>query len=139
LCYHGPFIFFAFWRFFVSKKLYVGGLAYAVDDATLESLFAQVGVVASAKVIKDFQTGRSKGFGFVEMSTPQEAAEAIQKLNGSTHEGRTIIVSEAKPQENGGRRGGNGGRGGFGGDRDRDRGGRGGFGGDRDRGGRDRY
>jgi len=94
----------------------VGGLAYAVDDAGLESLFATIGSVDSAKVIRDFHSGRSKGFGFVEMSSPQEAADAIQKLNGSTHEGRTITVSEAKPPESG--RGGGGGgnrRGGRGG------------------------
>lgn len=126
----------------MSKKLYVGGLAYAVDDAVLESLFAEVGKVDSAKVIQDFQTGRSKGFGFVEMSTQQEAADAIQKLNGTTHEGRTIIVSEARPPENNNRGGGRpGGRGGFGGGRRE--GGGGGFGGGRREGGhgggRDRY
>lgn len=114
----------------MNKRLYVGGLAYSVDDATLQSLFAEAGKVESAKVITDFQTGRSKGFGFVEMSSAQEASDAIQKFNGSTHEGRTLIVSEAKPQES--RGGGGGGRGGFGGNR----GGGGGFGGDRDRGGR---
>lgn len=116
----------------MNKKLYVGGLAYHVDDEVLRKLFADVGKVESAKVIMDFQTGRSKGFGFVEMSSGQEANDAIQKLNGLTHEGRTITVSEARPQEGGGRSGGGGGgghrrpsgnsRGGFG----SDRGGRGG-------------
>lgn len=110
----------------MNKKLYVGGIAYSVDDASLEQMFAEFGNVESAKVIKDFQTGRSKGFGFVEMSSAQEAQSAIQKLHGTTHEGRTITVSEARPQEGGGRGGNRGGRGGFGGDR-------GGFGGGRDR------
>ncbi len=103
----------------MNKKLYVGGLAYAVDDAALKSLFSTIGNVESAKIITDYDTGRSKGFGFVEMSTPEEAAKAIQTLHGSTHEGRTIIVSEARPQEAGrGGRGNNRGgssRGGFGG------------------------
>lgn len=121
----------------MNKKLYVGGLAYSVEDADLEGLFAVVGKVDSAKVIKDFQTGRSKGFGFVEMSSSQEANDAIQKLNGSTHEGRTITVSEARPQEGGSRSGG----GGSGHRRPSGGNNRGGFGGDRDRGGRggDRY
>lgn len=82
-----------------SKKLYVGGLAYSVDDNDLRSLFAPLGNIAFAKVITDFGTGRSKGFGFVEMSSPEEAEKAIQELNGSTHEGRTIVVSEARPLE----------------------------------------
>lgn len=106
----------------MTKKLYVGGLAYAVDDTALKSLFSTIGNVESANVIKDYESGRSKGFGFVEMSTSEEAAAAIQKLHGTTHEGRTIIVSEARPQEAGrggrsGRSGGGGGssRGGFGG------------------------
>lgn len=87
------------------KKLYVGGLAYAVDDKGLEGLFAAVGKVESAKVITDYESGRSKGFGFVEMATSQDATDAIQKLNGTTHEGRTITVSEARPKEAGGRGG----------------------------------
>lgn len=96
----------------MSKKLYVGGLAYAVNDEGLRSMFATVGAVDSAKVITDFDSGRSKGFGFVEMATDEDASAAIQKLNGSIHEGRTITVSEAKPKEAG--RGGNRGRSGGG-------------------------
>jgi RNA recognition motif-containing protein len=133
-----------------NKKLYVGSLAYSVNDESLRALFAEVGNVESAKVISDFGTGRSKGFGFVEMSTPEEATTAISKLNGAVHEGRTIIVSEAKPQENRASRGGRGGsagRGGFGGGNGGGNGGgsRGGFGGGRGRdrsgafGGSDRY
>lgn len=98
----------------MSKKLYVGGLAYAVNDEGLRSLFATVGNVESAKVITDFDSGRSKGFGFVEMASEDDANTAIQKLNGSIHEGRTITVSEAKPKEAGGR-GGRGRSGGGGG------------------------
>lgn len=106
----------------MGKKLYVGNLPYAVDDAALESLFAQAGTVESARVITDRHSGRSKGFGFVEMSTDQEASDAIQKFNGNDMEGRAIIVNEARPpapRENrgggGGRPGGRGGRGGSGG------------------------
>ena len=96
----------------MSKKLYVGGLAYAVNDESLRALFASVGNVESAKVITDFDSGRSKGFGFVEMATEEDANIAIQRLNGSIHDGRTITVSEAKPKEAG--RGGGGGAGGRG-------------------------
>ena len=97
----------------MNKKLYVGGLAYAVNDEALKSLFATIGAVESAKVITDFDSGRSKGFGFVEMVAEEDANTAIQKLNGSIHEGRTITVSEAKPKEagRGGNRGRSGGRG----------------------------
>lgn len=125
-----------------SKKLYVGSLAYSVNDDILKGLFVEFGTVESAKVISDYHTGRSKGFGFVEMSTEQEAAAAMGKLNGVTHEGRTLIVSEARPMEDGGRsgRGAGGNRGGGGGGRggngggfkrggDRDRGDSGGYGG----------
>jgi RNA recognition motif-containing protein len=95
----------------VAKKLYVGGLAYSVTDAALEALFAQHGVVKSAQVIMDRDTGRSKGFGFVEMSNDQEALNAIRALNGKQHEGRSLTVNEAKPREDrGGSRGGSGGR-----------------------------
>lgn len=97
----------------MNKKLYVGGLNYAVDDTSLKSLFEEVGNVESAKVITDFASGRSKGFGFVEMSSSEEADKAIQKFNGFTHQGRTITVSEAKPHKPGGA----GGRGGHGGKR----------------------
>ncbi len=106
-----------------SKKLYVGSLAYSVDDDILKSLFVEFGNVESAKVITDYHTGRSKGFGFVEMSSEQEAAAAVSKLNGVTHEGRTLVVSEARPPETRGGSGGRGGRGPGGG------GGRGGAGG----------
>jgi RNA recognition motif-containing protein len=95
----------------VAKKLYVGGLAYSVTDATLEALFAQHGAVKSAQVIMDRDTGRSKGFGFVEMGNDQEALNAIRELNGKQHEGRSLTVNEAKPRvDRGGSRGGSGGR-----------------------------
>ncbi len=104
----------------MSKKLYVGALSYSIDDQGLEGIFSGIGRVESAKIIIDRDTGRSKGFGFVEMSTVEEAKRAIQELNGTTHDGRAITVSEAKPQvsRSGGGGGGGGGRGG-----DRDRGG----------------
>lgn len=98
----------------MTKKLYVGSLPYAVDDAALQNIFAQVGNVESARVIMDQATGRSKGFGFVEMATEAEAQEAIAKMNGSEIEGRQLIVSLARPQTD--RRDG-GSRGGFGGGR----------------------
>jgi len=117
----------------MGKKLYVGNLSYSVDSGSLQDLFAQYGNVESANVITDRETGRSKGFGFVEMASDDEANEAINKLNGQEMGGRQINVSEAKPQAP--RTGGGGGRGGgFGGGR----GGGGGFGGGRG-GGRDRY
>ena len=109
-----------------SKKLYVGGLPYSISDTQLEELFAAHGTVESARVITDRMTGRSKGFGFVEMSSQSEAEEAIEKLNQTDMEGRSITVNEAKPREP--RRGGPGGGGGGGG-----RGGYGGGGGGRDR------
>jgi RNA recognition motif-containing protein len=82
----------------MGKKLYVGGLSYNTDDQGLNSLFAQIGSVDSAKVITDRDTGRSKGFGFVEMATDQEANAAIQKYNGAEVDGRRLTVNEAKPQ-----------------------------------------
>ena len=100
----------------MGKKLYVGNLSYSMTDATLADAFAPFGTVESAKVIQDRDSGRSKGFGFVEMSSDQEAATAIEKLNGQVVDGRPLTVNEAKPQaprEGGG--GGRGGRGGFGG------------------------
>ena len=97
-----------------SKKLYVGGLPYSVSDGQLEELFSPHGAVESARVITDRDTGRSKGFGFVEMSSQAEAEAAIEKLNGSDLEGRSLTVNEAKPREN---RGGS--RGGYGGGRNR--------------------
>jgi len=90
----------------MSKKLYVGNLSFSVDDQTLADAFSQYGTVESAKVITDRDTGRSKGFAFVEMSSAAEAQDSISKLNGSQFEGRAMNVSEAKPQaprEGGGR------------------------------------
>jgi RNA recognition motif-containing protein len=126
----------------MGKKLYVGNLSYNVDSTQLEQLFAQYGSVQSAQVISDRDTGRSKGFGFVEMGSDDEAQAAIAALNGQQHGGRTLTVNEARPKEGGG--GGGGGRG-FGGGGGGGRGGGGyggGGGGGRDRGergGRDRY
>ena len=111
----------------MGNKLYVGNLPYSINEEALTTLFGQAGTVASAKVITDRETGRSKGFGFVEMASDDEARAAIEKFNGQEYDGRTMRVSEARPQEGGG----GGGRGGFGGGRGGDRGGRGGFGGDR--------
>ena len=100
-----------------SKKLYVGGLPYAISDGQLEELFSGHGTVESARVITDRMTGRSKGFGFVEMSTQEEAEAAMEKLNGTDLEGRTITVNEARPRTE--RGGGGGFRGGGGGGRNR--------------------
>ncbi len=105
----------------MAKKLYFGGLAYATTDDSLQAAVAPFGTVASAKVIMDRETGRSRGFGFVEMSTDEEADAVVAGLDGKEVDGRMVRVSEARPQENGGGRGPRGG-GGFGG-------GRGGFGG----------
>ncbi len=103
----------------MGKKLYVGNLPYSVDDQSLQEAFQAFGTVASARVITDRETGRSKGFGFVEMENDDAATQAIEKLNGQPLEGRNINVSEARPQEGrpgGGGGGGGGGRGGrFGG------------------------
>ena len=100
----------------MGKKLYVGNLAYGVTDGTLEQLFAQFGTVQSAQVIMDRDTGRSKGFGFVEMKSDQEAQAAITALNGQDLNGRPLTVNEARPKTEGGRGGsGGGGRGGYGG------------------------
>jgi RNA recognition motif-containing protein len=101
----------------MGKKLYVGNLAYGVTDSTLSQLCEAHGTVQSAQVIMDRDTGRSKGFGFVEMGSDAEAQAAIQALNGKEVEGRTLTVNEAKPrEEHGGGRGGyGGGRGGSGG------------------------
>ncbi|MEF3279531.1 MAG: RNA-binding protein [Elusimicrobiota bacterium] len=90
------------------KKLYVGGLPFKTGDDELNTLFTSYGKVSSAKVIKDKFSGRSRGFGFVEMEDDNEATNAITKLNGSEYEGRKLIVNEARPMtEGGGRRGGN--------------------------------
>lgn len=82
----------------MGKKIYVGNLPYSTDDAELESAFNQFGQVDSARVITDRETGRSKGFGFVEMASDDDATHAIEKLNGSQLSGRQITVSEARPQ-----------------------------------------
>ncbi len=106
----------------MGKKLYVGNLAYTVTDGTLEQMFAAHGSVQSAQVIMDRDTGRSKGFGFVEMDSEQEAQAAISALNGQQMDGRNLTVNEAKPREDRGGRGGHGGsRGGYGGGGRRDR------------------
>ena len=109
----------------MAKKLYVGNLSYDTSDSDLQRLFGEFGTVESAQVISDRDTGRSKGFGFVEMGSDQEAQAAISALNGKEVGGRALTVNEAKPRED---RGG-GGRGGYGGGRSgggRDRGGYGG-------------
>jgi RNA recognition motif-containing protein len=139
----------------MGKKLYVGNLSYDVDSSELEQLFGQHGQVVSAQIINDRDTGRSKGFGFVEMANDAEADAAITALNGQQHNGRALTVNEARPRED--RGGGGGGRGGYGGGGGRSGGGggygggggggRGGYGGSggsggggrSDRGGRDRY
>ena len=126
----------------MGKKIYVGNLSYNASSSDLEQLFSQHGTVQSAEVISDRETGWSKGFGFVEMGSDEEAAAAIAALNGADHGGRNLTVNEARPKENkprgggggggyggGGGGGGGGGRGGYGG-------GRGGGGGGRDRGNR---
>ena len=107
----------------MAKKLYVGNLSYDTTDSTLRELFEEHGTVESAQVIMDRDSGRSKGFGFVEMSSDQEAQAAIDALNGQEVSGRALTVNEAKPRED---RGGGRGRGGYGGG-----GGRGGGGGGR--------
>ena len=106
----------------MAKKLYVGNLSFHTTSQDLQELFAQAGTVESASVIEDRDTGQSKGFAFVEMSTEEEAAAAIEQFNGKEVGGRALKVNEARPREN---RGGGGGRG-FGGNR-----GGGGYGGNR--------
>ena len=115
----------------MGKKLYVGNLAYSIRDNDLEQAFSQYGSVASAKVMMERDSGRSKGFGFVEMGTDAEALAAIEGLNGQALDGRSLTVNEARPMEprspggfgGGGGRSGGGGGGGYGG------GGGGGYGG----------
>lgn len=98
----------------MGNKLYVGNLAYAVRDEDLQQAFAQFGTVTSAKVMMDRETGRSKGFGFVEMGSDAEAQSAINGMNGQSLSGRALVVNEARPRED--RPGGGGGfRGGYGG------------------------
>ena len=120
----------------MGNKLYVGNLAYSVRDESLHQAFSQFGAVTSAKVMMDRETGRSKGFGFVEMGSDSEAQAAINGMNGQALEGRAIVVNEARPREErpggfggGGSRGGFGGGGGGGGGRGGYGGGGGGFGG----------
>ena len=134
----------------MGNKLYVGNLPYSYRDEDLQQAFSQYGAVNSAKVMMERDTGRSKGFGFVEMGSPAEAQAAIQGMNGQQVGGRGLVVNEARPMEprsggggfggggggrSGGFGGGGGGGGGFGGGGGRRVGGGGGFGG----GGRDRY
>jgi RNA recognition motif-containing protein len=114
----------------MGSKLYVGNLSYNTTGSDLEQLFSQHGTVQSAEVIADRDTGRSKGFGFVQMGSDQEAQAAISALNGQEHDGRQLTVNEAKPREDrprGGGGGGGGSRGGYGGGGGG--GGRGGYGG----------
>ena len=121
----------------MGKKLYVGNLPFSASEQDLAASFAECGTVESCKIITDRDTGRSKGFGFVEMSSDEEAQKVIAEFNGATMDGRAMNISEARPQaprEGGG--GGGGGRGGFGGGRGGSGGGagggsRGGFGGGR--------
>src|SRR5688572_27525845 len=132
----------------MGRRLYVGNLSYNVDSSQLEQMFSQHGSVSSAEVISDRDTGRSKGFGFVEMGSDEEAQAAITALNGQEHDGRALTVNEAKPRESRGGGGfgggGGGGRGGYGGGGGGRGGGGGGYGGGGGRGGgggggRDRY
>ena len=104
----------------MSSKIYVGGLPYATTDAQLQEIFSAHGTVESARVITDKFTGRSRGFGFVEMSSKEEAQAAIAAFDGKEIDGRNLKVNEAKPRED---RGGNGGGGGYGGGRGGNRGG----------------
>lgn len=115
----------------MGNKIYVGNLPFSATSENLNELFSKFGTVDSAKIVMDRDTGRSKGFGFVEMSSGDEASAAIEKLNGSDMGGRSLVVNEARPMEprtggfGGGRGGDRGGRsgGGFGGGRGGDRGG----------------
>lgn len=98
----------------MGKKLYVGNLSYSMRDSDLQELFAASGSVLSAQIIMDRDSGRSKGFGFVEMESEEEAGAAITALNGKEIDGRVLTVNEARPKTGNGGRGG-GGRGGYGG------------------------
>ena len=131
----------------MSMKLYVGNLSFQTSSEDLQQLFSQAGTVESASVVEDRETGRSRGFGFVEMATAEEGQAAISQFNGKEVNGRALTVNEARPREDrGGRGGGGGGRGGFGGGGGGGRGGygggggggRGGYGGGGGGGGRDR-
>ncbi len=122
----------------MGKKLYVGNLPFNISEDRVGEVFSQIGQVESLRIVIDRDTGRSKGFGFVEMATDEEAQAAIDQLHGSDLDGRTLVVNEARPMEprgdrggfGGGPRGGGGGGGGFGGGPRGDRNG-GGGGGDR--------
>src|SRR5213595_4099087 len=98
----------------MAQKLFVGGLAFSTSNDRLREVFSECGQVESALVVTDRETGRSRGFGFVEMATPEEAEQAISRLNGTNLDGRTILVEKAKSPGSGGgdRRGAGGGRGG---------------------------
>ena len=122
----------------MSMKLYVGNLSFQTSSEDLQQLFGQAGTVESASVVEDRDTGRSRGFGFVEMSSKEEGEAAIAQFNGTEVNGRSLTVNEAKPRENrsggggggrGGYGGGGGGRGGYGGGGGGNRGGGGGYGG----------
>ncbi|MGC3985600.1 MAG: RNA-binding protein [Pseudorhodoferax sp.] len=102
----------------MSTRIYVGNLAYSITTDALRENFSAYGDVKSAQVMQDRESGRSKGFGFVEMGTAQQAQDAIEALNGAMADGRALTVNEARPREEGGQRGfGGGGRGGYGGGR----------------------
>jgi RNA recognition motif-containing protein len=111
----------------MSMKLYVGNLSFSTSSQDLQELFSQAGTVESASIVEDRETGRSRGFAFVEMASKEEGEAAISQFNGKEIGGRALKVNEAKPREP--RAGGGGGRGGFGGGRSNNRGGRGSFGG----------
>jgi len=108
----------------MAMKLYVGNLSFQTSNEDLKQLFAQAGTVESASIVEDRDTGRSRGFGFVEMASKEEGEAAIEQFNGKEFGGRALTVNEARPRED---RGGGGGRGGYGGNR-----GGGGGGGDRE-------
>ncbi|HEY6186129.1 MAG TPA: RNA-binding protein [Pyrinomonadaceae bacterium] len=120
----------------MSMKLYVGNLSFQTSSDDLQELFAQAGTVESASVVEDRETGRSRGFGFVEMASKEEGEKAIEQFNGKELNGRNLNVNEARPRED--RGGGGGGRGGFGGNRGGGGGRGGGFGGNRGGGGGNR-
>lgn len=106
----------------MGTKLYVGNLSFRVTSEDLQEHFAQAGAVTSANVVQDRETGRSRGFGFVEMATEDDANNAIAQFNGQEYDGRNMVVNEARPREQGGGGrgfGGGGGRGGYGGGGDR--------------------